>query len=324
MKCVACGHDSRRRERGESQRCPRCSREFALDPTVCGITDLAFQNALNAISEHGRLAWTPRHLYYELARWRRRRSLFARLSRRAVVRFDWHLFESVVRDWQRVHGFLPGRLPTRAFADPPPDDGGAPDVADYGFERIVVCDSQAIVDVLLANSFHVEHRTPVFSADGYPEHAFERASAALRRDPPALVVAVHHADPEGCALAERVADDPRWFAGNDAVRVLDAGLRPGDARNFRGLFDVGSSGPVGAGRLTEREEKWLRRYRLDLHALRPRRLLLALAGAVATPVEELTEGARANRPGAASLAPVVFGDEWGWWSGAESDDDYPG
>jgi hypothetical protein len=323
MKCINCGHDSRRRDRID-RRCPSCRHPFALDPAECGVSDLAFQNAVKAITEHGRLAWRPRHLYFEVARWRRRRSFFARLTRRPFIGLRYEEFESMLAQWQGAHGTIPGQLPAQTFAAPPDDDDGAPDVADYAFERVVVCDSRATVDLLLANAFHIEHRCPVFSVDGYPEAAFERALPAFRREPPKVAVVVHDADSAGCTLATRVAADARWFRGNGEVAVVDAGLRPGDARRFRGLFERPDSQSADASQLTEGERKWLSKYRLDLHVMRPRALLLALAAAAATPLDELAARASHLREDATEDGVVVVGDEWAWWGGGESDDDYPG
>lgn len=319
MTCVRCGYDSRRRER-DGDRCPRCGRYFALDGSIHGITDLAFKNAVAAVSESGRLTWTARQLYYELARWARRRSLLSRLLRRPLVRLAWRDFERLVSRWERQHGRLAGLLPQRTFAHAPADDGGAPDVADYAFERIVLCDHETIADLLLANCFHLEHRCPVFTVDGYPEHALERIRQALRREPPKVVVVVHDADPEGCALAERVANDPRWVGGG-AVRVVDAGIRPGAAKRFRGLYSPAEPAPAAAAAAVEDELAWLRRYRLDLEVMTPRGLMLAVAAAVATPLEDLAVAAGT----AAAAAGVVVVAEPIWWGAAgESDEDYAG
>jgi hypothetical protein len=44
-------------------------------------------------------------------------------------------------------------------------------------------------------------------------------------------------------LAAAIVDDPRWFGGVDLPKVVDAGLRPRDARRFRGLCQRSASGP---------------------------------------------------------------------------------
>jgi hypothetical protein len=317
VTCVRCGYDSGRRERAGLEHCPSCGRAFALDKSEHGVTDLAFKNAVEAVSEYGRLAWTARQLYYEVARWRRRRNLVTRLLRLPYVSLERAAFDAMLVRWEKVHWTLPRRLATGAFAPPLADDGLAPDLADYAFERIVVCDRKATADVLLANAFHIEHRCAVFTVDGYPQHAFERIAPALRREPPRAVIVVHDADPAGCGLADRVAADPRWAL--DGARVVDAGIRPRAAKRFRGLY---TRAEPDAASLSARDDeaRWLRKYRLDLDVMKPRGLMLALAAAVASPLDELAAGAAATAGG------VVLAEEAGWWDSAarDTDDDYPG
>ena len=47
------------------------------------------------------------------------------------------------------------------------------DIADYSFDRAVICDRARTADLLIANNFHFENNCAVLSVDGYPPHAFE-------------------------------------------------------------------------------------------------------------------------------------------------------
>jgi hypothetical protein len=70
MKCIHCGKDSKLKERGGG-RCKHCQRPFAFEPTTqkgLTVTDPGFQAAIAAVSERGRLAFTPRQLYYQALR----------------------------------------------------------------------------------------------------------------------------------------------------------------------------------------------------------------------------------------------------------------
>jgi len=70
MKCISCGKDSKLKERGGG-RCKHCQHAFAFEPTTqtgLTITDPGFQAAIAAVSERGRIAFTPRQLYYQALR----------------------------------------------------------------------------------------------------------------------------------------------------------------------------------------------------------------------------------------------------------------
>ena len=131
------------------------------------------------------------------------------------------------------HAAGPDRAPHRARREPAAPRP-EPDLADYSFDRAVICDRARTVDLLLANNFHFENNCAVLSIDGYPPGPFETVRAMLKRNPRLQVFALHDATPDGCTLAHRLATDPAWFAGQ--VPVIDVGLRPGHAGPFQGLW----------------------------------------------------------------------------------------
>jgi len=279
VKCVHCGTDSNYKERRAGGRCNSCRRRFAFEPKRDrGLTDLTFKLAIEAVSDGGRLVWTDDHLYYDVCRRVRRRRVLHRLLRRPIVSLDRSSFELLLGRWIQAHGSPSGRLKRRAFADDEPA-AVEPRVDAYGFEQLVVCDSDAIADVLLVNGFHAEAKCPVLSYRGYPAHVYDALIPLLRERPPATVVVIHDADWDGCRLAHAIADDPRWFAGVELPKVVDAGLRPGDAPRFRGLLQQATGGlDATSPGLLPGEAKWLGRYRLELAAARPRVLMGVLGG----------------------------------------------
>lgn len=306
MKCINCGTDSNYRERRASGRCRVCGRRFALEPKLDkGITDATFKLAIEAVSDSGRLSWTDEHLYYDVCRRARRRRLLHRLRRRALVSLDRTSFDFLYARWIEAHGEPGGRLTRRGFGG---DEPVLPaQVEALGFERLVVCADDAIADTLLANAFHADQKCPVLSVTGYPAHVYEALLPLLREHPPETVVVVHDADWDGCRLARTVTDDSRWFAGVELPRVVDAGLRPADARRYRGLWQKAGPrfDPTG---LPEEEVRWLGTYRLDLAVARPRVLMSVLARVL---------GGEAEAAGADD-APAVwwYPETWG-----EGDDD---
>lgn len=64
MKCIHCGKVSRLRERADG-RCPGCGHRFAFDPEArpAAGTDAEFQDAIDRVSDGGRLRFTIRQLW---------------------------------------------------------------------------------------------------------------------------------------------------------------------------------------------------------------------------------------------------------------------
>ncbi len=280
MKCIRCGTDSDYRARQAGGSCRACGRQFAFEPRRDrGLTDLTFKLAIEAVSDDGRLAWNDDHLYYDVCRRVRRRRILHRLLRRPMVSLDRSSFELLLGRWVDAHGPLVGRLEPRVFAELAPD-AVEPNVEAYGFEHLVVCADDSAADVLLVNGFHAELKCPVLSFSGYPAHVYEPLIRLLRERPPATVVVIHDADWDGCRLASAIADDPRWFAGVDLPKVVDAGLRPGDAPRYRGLFQLATRGfDATSSGITSAEAKWLGKFHLELAVARPR-VLMGVLGRV--------------------------------------------
>jgi hypothetical protein len=302
VKCIHCGTDSDYKTRQAGGACRECGRKFTFEPKRDrGMTDLTFKLAIQAVSDDGRLAWNDDHLYYDVCRRFRRRRHMHRLLRRPMVSLDRPYFELLLGWWIEAHGPIVGRLERRVFAEVAPD-AVAPRVEAYGFEQLVICDKDSIADVLLVNGFHAELKCPVLSLSGYPSHVYEPLLPRLRAQPPATVVVIHDADWDGCRLAGSIADDPRWFAGVEPPKVVDAGLRPGDAKRFRGLYQVAGSGfDTTSPGISSQEAKWLRDYRLELAAARPR-VLMGVLGKVLRGEAEA---------GGADGGPLWAGDAWG-------------
>jgi len=267
--------------------CKNCGEKFVFEPRGSDpITDLAFQRAIDAVSDDGRLAWLERHLYYEVARRVRKRRFWHLVTRRALISLDYADFQRLLARWTARMGAPRGRLERGAFAADLRAEPLALDAGDYAFERLLVVDEDDIADFLLANGFHADHKCVVLSARGYPAWAYELLVPRLREQPPATVAVLHDADLEGCGLRTTVQRDQRWFGGVDALEVVEAGLRPANARRFRGVLLEGQTVHVPAESVSVDEAKWLRKYRLELEAARPRALLTVLAAMLIRGEEE--------------------------------------
>lgn len=314
MKCIRCGHDSKLKERTGGN-CPKCRGRFAFEPAKGDpFTDPAFQNAIDAVSAKGQLRWGAEHLYYELARRRQRTKpgcaivaavvfaiaaffflgkagwialvlaliagVFAlslwRAKTRKYLKLEQRQFDGLLKAWQTAHGTPKGMivraLPRGTPAPPRPLEA---DIADYSFDRAVICDRARTADLLLANNFHFENNCAVLSNDNYPEAQFETVRAMLKRNPRLRVFALHDATAKGCRLAHTLATDRAWFAGQ--ASVIDVGLRPDQVPAFAGLYRPSSGPAVQAGKgISVKEAAWLSAHELELAAIRPEQVLKRL------------------------------------------------
>jgi DNA-directed RNA polymerase subunit RPC12/RpoP/uncharacterized membrane protein YgcG len=313
MKCIRCGTDSKYSERSGGA-CPKCHGRFAFEPRNGDpFTDAAFQYAIDAVSAKGQVRWGAEHLYYELARRQRRKlgcavvgtTVFAvaaliaaanakwiavllaliaaafaayvwRARTHRFVKLEQGKFDALLKTWQNVHG-APKSMIVRAMTRgmPAPPRALDADIADYSFDRAVICDRARTADVLLANNFHFENNCAVLALDGYPEAQFETVRAMLKRNPRLRVFALHDATPKGCRLAHTLATDAAWFAGQAAV--TDVGLRPDQVGAFSGLYRPHREPPVQAGSgISRREAAWLSAQELELAVIRPEQVLKRL------------------------------------------------
>jgi hypothetical protein len=323
MKCIRCQHDSKYKER-TNKRCPNCGGHFAFEPrTGDPLTDRAFQVAIEAVSANGKVRWGVEHLYYEVCR-RKRISpstfvffgalelgvatacvvLALRVHPRwwlglagaavaAVItialkrgsgfaRMDPTTFSRLWDSWCLAHG-TPASVIVRKEKPAKPRKV-EPDLADYSFDRAVICDRARTVDLLLANNFHFENNCAVLSSEGYPPGPFETVRKMLQRNPKLQVFALHDATPDGCRLAHKLATDPGWFGGR--VKVIDVGLRPSQAARFQGLLLQSKGAAVAAGEgITAFEAAWLSKYILELAAIRPEQVLKRLFRTLNLPIK---------------------------------------
>ncbi len=99
------------------------------------------------------------------------------------------------------------------------------DVTAYSFDRVVVCESATIAQLLIANNFHFENNCAVVSVGGYPPGLFETVMTMLRRNPELKVYALHDASPRGVRLAHDLRTGRQWFP-DPAITIFDVGLTP--------------------------------------------------------------------------------------------------
>ncbi|HYW18352.1 MAG TPA: hypothetical protein VE956_03395 [Nodularia sp. (in: cyanobacteria)] len=149
------------------------------------------------------------------------------LGRIRLVTEEFFLSQSQFQDWlnrwEKINGSILKILPSPRHQIAPVAINS--DVTAYSFDRLVVCDSAAIAQLLIANNFHFENNCAILSITGYPESIFDTTMQMLRRNPELKVYSFHDCSPQGVGLVHHLGTSPNWFQENN-VRIIDLGLLP--------------------------------------------------------------------------------------------------
>ncbi|MDY6938144.1 MAG: MFS transporter permease [Cyanobacteriota bacterium] len=190
--------------------------------------------------------------------------------------------------WTQVHGSIAKLLPLPSNAQSSTVENNAidPELTAYSFDRLVVCQSDAIAQMLIANQFHLHNNSAVLSMTGYPQNIFETMMQMLRRNQNLTVYALHDCSPAGLELIEQLQTNPTWFADCD-IPIVDVGLYPRQVfaarRDIRFLRSTTSARkaqnlPVRIRQsLSQQERKWLDAGNfIELESFTPQKLIQVL------------------------------------------------
>jgi hypothetical protein len=100
-----------------------------------------------------------------------------------------------------------------------------PEVTAYSFDRVVVCDSPKIAQLLISNNFHFENNCAILAIDRYPQSIFNTTMEMLRRNPDLKVYALHDCSPQGLQLIHRLREQEIWFP-DPTIPIIDVGVLP--------------------------------------------------------------------------------------------------
>lgn len=131
--------------------------------------------------------------------------------------------DGCLKRWQQINGKIEKILSIPQEEIVPASIN--PDVTAYSFDRLVVCDSATIAQLLIANNFHFENNCAILSIDGYPQSIFATTMEMLRRNPNLQVFAIHDSSPQGVSLVHHLRSSENWFLNSD-VTIIDVGLLP--------------------------------------------------------------------------------------------------
>jgi hypothetical protein len=131
--------------------------------------------------------------------------------------------DSWLRKWQQINGKVDKVLTSQQEQIAPKSIN--PDITAYSFDRLVVCDSANMAQLLIANNFHFENNCAILSITGYPQSIFSTTMEMLRRNPDLKVYAIHDCSPKGVSLVHHLRTSEKWFL-NSNVTIIDLGLLP--------------------------------------------------------------------------------------------------
>jgi hypothetical protein len=199
-----------------------------------------------------------------------------------------------LKRWELFNG-SPARLlpPPSAPASlaPAATTAADDDVTAYSFDRVLVCESVAIAQLLIANNIHFEHNCAVLSISGYPQAIFATTMAMLRRNPDLQVIALHDCSPSGVALTHKLRTSQDWSLDSTQV-IFDLGMLPRQIAAARGQAYIQVSARFAQKAqilpqdvrqpLTVTELQWLEAgYFVDLESFTPQKLMQIVSQGIA-------------------------------------------
>jgi hypothetical protein len=198
---------------------------------------------------------------------------------------------NVLRDWLKRWESLNSSIVK--LLPPPPKQLGTkvnPDVTAYSFDRLVVCQSAEVAQMLINNNFHFENNCAILSIDGYPQDIFDIAMQMLRRNLDLKVYVLHDCSPQGMGVLRQLKTSDRWFR-DSTVTIIDIGLTPHQVMSTNGLFIQTSSASAQVAKqiapsdwtgLTLDEVAWLEEGNyVELESFTPQQLIRVLNHGIA-------------------------------------------
>ncbi len=196
-------------------------------------------------------------------------------------------FESWLKQWATINNQPEKMLPEpQAVSLPATPD---PEVTAYSFDRVVVCNSIEIAQILINNNFHFENNCAVLTIDGYPASIFATAMEMLRRNPNLKVYAIHDCSPVGVRMIHRLRQEEQWFT-DPAIPIIEVGIRPRQVINQVDTTTRQSSKLIPAARglpaavrasLTPDELQWLDAgCYFELESFSPQKIIQILQRAI--------------------------------------------
>jgi hypothetical protein len=196
-------------------------------------------------------------------------------------------FDTWLKQWTSVNSPPVKILPEPQTMSLPaaPD----PEVTAYSFDRVVVCNSIEIAQLLITNNFHFENNCAILTIDGYPQSIFAATMTMLRRNPDLKVYALHDCSPAGVQMISHLRRSETWFPDPN-IPIIDVGIMPRQVMNNADISTRQSSRAATAAQglpadvrasLNPEEIAWLNTgCYLDLESFPPQQLIQILQRAI--------------------------------------------
>jgi hypothetical protein len=159
----------------------------------------------------------------------------------------------------------------------------------FDFDRVVVCDSPKIAQLLLKNNFHFENNCAVMAIDRYPQNIFAPIKEMLDRTPDLKVFAFHDCSPQGLKMIRHLRTEKIWFPDPE-IPIISAGILPRHIMNDPDKMVSQSAESIGASQklapnlrniLDPAELAWLDAgFYLELESFSPQELIEILEQAI--------------------------------------------
>jgi hypothetical protein len=205
--------------------------------------------------------------------WRVIRSIRSRAST-APASLSYGKAGRLLHRYLQYHS-IPGLVDGKAL-----ENGGASLEALEGHapEAILVVERNDLVDALIKNRFHMEHKTAVVSKNGYPQHVFAALSGFVAAYPTIPIYVAHDASQSAAQLVQALSRKPKWaFA---AQNLKDAGLSLASLTGSTNRLPwIDPQGKLVWSR--EHQKQFDRGARLPIDSFRPRALTGLTAAAIA-------------------------------------------
>lgn len=308
MRCPECKHSQKYRE---GSRCKKCNYPFVFRRSVDRISDYALRQTIHRLSGGGQQTFTATQLALEICRiWRKKAmsmivagvvvavialaiGLFLKPAIGAVAflimcplalwnvarskrHFPYYKARALVDRYHQVHPIV-ALADGQAFRQQTPMVD--PQELQYAPERILIVEHDTLVDLLVRNRFHLQHKIAVISRWGYPVRVFAACQEFLKNHPSTPVQVLHDASLAGFSLTAQLATDPQWAFASQ--RLTDLGISqaalgrgatlpwlPPDATRRNGSFSADASKMLRAG------------CRVPIDYLRPKPMMNLLGAAV--------------------------------------------
>lgn len=271
MKCIKCGKDATKKDRGVTGgRCSACYQPFVTEPLEDGLTDMAIKTAEEIVSSHGTFYFLKEHLKYQLQR-KLNKTLKGCTIATVVLLIIFIVFlvlafikGSFFTTLAIISGFLSivplgikarckksisklGGLVDKWVSVNPHEklltaekyqaslgSRNSSNLDNISFDRVLICERNETVDFFLSNLFHFHYSCPVLGGSGYPEGICQDMLQRLKQNPNLKIFLLHDYSPAGLAFVRKIKTDPKWFGGQ-RFTIIDLGLNANQKNLFKSM-----------------------------------------------------------------------------------------